>query len=618
MCGIAGILNFNGTPINETFVFKINTNQLHRGKDFSAIISSKSSNIFSKYEGLALGHRRLSIIDLDESASQPMSYQENRYWITYNGELYNYLELRTELKKRGRTFRTNSDTEVILVSFAEWGQDCLHKFDGMFAFAIWDEVNQHLFCARDPIGIKPFYYKIDNNSFSFASESQSLVDKEHLELNEDALYSYVFSMYVPQALSIYNGVNKLLPGTFLIIDTKGNIEKKKYWSIPKSDYVKSYIDEESDKLLKYFDNAVSSQMVSDVPLGAFLSGGFDSGMIVASAARNGKSMHTYSAGYDDGAQFDELPIAKALSNKYGTKHHERIIRSNEIIEILDKALTSMSEPVADSSIVPTYALSEMASSDGIKVLLSGTGGDEVLAGYSRYVGYNLSRFVWNKIPFSLKSFLGKTIIKNTLFSNRLQSRELDLMMLTGGCANLTQTLLNEKNVLNDFLKMKLIDSFPEIKKNIPTIYKNMHFDLQVYVPDLLLFTLDQLTMANTVEGRVPLLNTEFIKACYNLHPAMHVTATKTRLMMRQMAKDRLLPDTLNAKKQGFSGPVKYWINKNENVFKERVMAIREIPNFQGINVEHYWTKENRENPILKSEIFTLFCLSTWYHNKIKN
>lgn len=615
MCGISGILRFNGAAVHEEEIIAINNYQQHRGKDFAGSISSSSSSALSSYKGLALGHRRLSIIDLDESAAQPMSYQNNRYWITYNGELYNYLELKKELMLLGRSFRTNSDTEVIMASFAQWGEECLNRFDGMFAFAIWDESSHTLFCARDAIGIKPFYYKLNDTGFSFASESQALVANSAKRLNEDALYAFIFSMYVPNHLSIFEDVRKLLPGTYIKIDTKGNFKERKYWNIPRGENIKGSIQEEAKHLLDHLDKAVQSQLVSDVPVGAFLSGGFDSGMIVASAARSGTPMHTYSAGYDDGKQFNELPIAKSLSNKYGTTHHERIISSNEIVGILDSALSSMSEPVADSAIVPTYSLAEMASSDGIKVLLSGTGGDEVLGGYSRYIGYNSARYTWNKLPLSLKSFLGRSIITNTLLSNRLQSTELDMLMLTGGCARLTQSLFKDKKSFDAFLKDVLIKSFPAKEKDIPSLYTNMHFDLQVYVPDLLLYTLDQLTMASTVEGRVPLLNTEFIKASYNLHPDMHVTTTKTRLMMREMAEGRVDPQTLQAKKQGFSGPVRHWINNNEQLFKERVMAVREIPLLKDLKVDHYWNKENKDNALLRSEIFTLFCLSTWYQNK---
>jgi asparagine synthase (glutamine-hydrolysing) len=192
---------------------------------------------------------------------------------------------------------------------------------------------------------------------------------------------------------------------------------------------------------------------------------------------------------------------------------------------------------------------------------------------------------------------------------------MDMLMLTGGCANLTQSLFKDKKSFDAFLKNILIKSFPAKQQGIPFLYTNMHFDLQVYVPDLLLYTLDQLTMASTVEGRVPLLNTEFIRASYNLHPDMHVTATKTRLMMREMAKGRLDPQTFLAKKQGFSGPVRHWVSNNEKLFKERVMAVREIPFLEGLKVDHYWNKENQEDSLLRSEIFTLFCLSTWYQNK---
>ena len=616
MCGISGIIKFNGKQATENEIIQINNLQAHRGKDFAAIITSNSAS--NLYNGIALGHRRLSIIDLDESASQPMFYQENRYCITYNGELYNYISLRKELISLGHSFKTNSDTEVILASYAQWGTNCLSFFDGMFAFAIWDEKNKNLFCARDPIGIKPFYYIFDDNEFKFASESQALVRHNKYNIDENGLYAFLFSMYVPCDFSIYEGVKKLSPGTFLLINTRGSIKEEKYWQIKEGENFKGNINTAASYLLDKFDKAVNSQLVSDVPVGAFLSGGFDSGMIVASASKFGKTIHTYSAGFDDGKQFSELPISESLAKKYGTIHHERIISANEIIGILDKSLSSMSEPVADSAIVPTYALSEMASNNGVKVLLSGTGGDEVLGGYLRYIGYNVSRYTWNKIPLGLKNFIGNNFVSNIILKNRLQSPQLDLMILTGGCPALTQSLFKDKKDFEYFLKEKLINSFPISNKNISSLYRSMQFDIQVYLPDLLLYTLDQLTMAHTVEGRVPMLRTDFVNDCFNFHPNMHVNATKTKLLMREMAKDRLDPRTLIAKKQGFSGPVKHWILNNKKDFKERVMAAKEIPYLSQLNVEQYWKDENSINVKSSTEIFTIFCLSTWYHNKLKN
>ncbi len=615
MCGIAGILRFNGAPVNSDEITAINNYQEHRGRDSSGCKTGLSNNGISSYPGIGLGHRRLSIIDLAETSAQPMSYGEGRYWITYNGELFNYLTLKNELDSLGHSFKTHSDTEVILASYAEWGEKCLLKFDGMFAFAIWDEKLNQLFCARDAIGIKPFYYSLTEKAFSFASESQALIKRGTTNISYDALMSFVFSMYVPRHLSIFEGVRKLLPGTFMVIDIKGNIKEKKYWTILKGNNVKQTVQEAAANLLSIFDQSVSSQLVSDVPVGAFLSGGFDSGMIVASAALKGVSIHTYSAGYDDGKQFDELPIARSLSARYGTIHHERMIESNEIIGILDNALSAMSEPVADSAIVPTHCLAEMASLDGVKVLLSGCGGDEVLGGYSRYVGYNLSRSIWLSIPGKIKSIIGRVLPGSHLFSARLQSSGLDMMMLSGGCASLTERIMNDEKAFSSFLHNVLISSFPYKQEDISSLYENMHFDLQVYIPDLLLYTLDQLTMASTVEGRVPMLNTDFIKASYNLHPDMHVLGNTTRLVMRTMAKTRLDPLTLTTKKQGFSGPVKHWINSNEKTFKERVMAVNELPFLSDIKLDQYWLPENKDNPIFRSEIFLLYCLSTWYQNR---
>lgn len=616
MCGIAGIIKFDNRKVSPHEISSNCNRQVHRGKDASGIWLQEMDDRCS-YQGIALGHRRLSIIDLSSTSSQPMGYKE-RYWITYNGELYNYLGVRKTLASLGHEFHTNSDTEVILAAYAQWKEKCLSMFNGMFAFGIWDNIEKKMFCARDPLGIKPFYYKLDNEQLSFASESQALSSGNGISLNRNALVAYLFANYVPNNMSIYEGVQKLQPAHYMIIDTSGHIIMKSYW-VPPTDKIRKRTrpEEASENLLYVLDKSVESQLVGDVKVGAFLSGGFDSSMIVASAAKHYEGMNTYSVGFDDGLQQNELPVADALAKRYHTRHTERIISSNEVIGFLDKSLSAMSEPVADSAIVPTYCLSEMAAADSVKVLLSGTGGDEVLGGYTRYIGYNHARSLWLKTPFLVRRMLGGLVRKNAPFKARLLNPGIDMMLLSGGAPMLANSYFSRQTDFYRYITEDIIGRFPEIDSNQPLFYKHINFDLRVYLPDLLLYTLDQLTMANTVEGRVPLLDIDLIKQSYQYAPDMHVSHDQTRLLMRLMAKGRVDDRTLSGKKQGFSGPVRHWITQNHSVFKERIMALSDIDMLKQIKLDAYFAEKKTSDSMLASEMFILFCFSTWYYSHLK-
>ena len=618
MCGIAGILTFNGAPVRAEEILSLNGALAHRGRDSAVYrLGGVDSDDFSSYPGIALGHRRLSIIDLSEQSAQPMRSQNSTASIVYNGELYNYLELRSELISAGFRFRTNSDTEVIIAAYDAWGEECLHRFNGMFAFAIWDEVSQSLFCARDPIGIKPFYYMLTDKRFTFASESQALVGNNSRLLDSTAVACYFMSMYVPRDLSIFEGVRKLLPGHSMRVSYEGRVSIRKFWNMPETESSHSTIREAVAELTDSFDRAVKVQLRSDVPVGVLLSGGFDSGMIVASASKTGVPLHTYSVGFDGGVQASELPIARDMARRYGSLHHERVIRSGEIIELLDCAIGSMSEPVADSAIVPTYCLSGMAATDGVKVLLSGAGGDEVFAGYSRYVASSLQRKLLFLLPRGIRNTLGTALFANSLLGSRLRHPALDMMIYAGGSPSLARHFFIDAASFTGFLNGLVAGVFPAPTYKKKPLYENMSFDLQVYLPDLLLMTLDQLTMAHTVEGRVPFLDIDLIKASYSLNSELHASPSQpiTRRLMREMAIGRIDPRTFTSSKLGFSGPVRNWVTHNSAVFQEVVMTAREIPELRGWPIEALWKSGERgQDPSWAKDMFTLYCFSRWYHN----
>ena len=611
MCGIAGILRFGGAPVSRERISAMTDAIAHRGRDSAGFAIGGEGRI--SCQSLALGHRRLSVIDLTAAAEQPMYSADGKLCMVYNGELYNYKQLRDELQRAGKQFYTQSDSEVILTAYAHWGRDCLQRFNGMFAFAIWDEANQRLFCARDAIGIKPFYYRLNAEGFEFSSESRALARGG---LDAQAIAAYFFSMYVPGELSIHAGVRKLLPGCWLEVTPDGKCHTQKWWSMPEMAVSSAGADESAQRLQLVLDQAVALQLQSDVPVGALLSGGFDSGMLLASAAHHGTQLHTYSIGFDDPRQFNELPIATALAQRYGSKHHAFTVASKDALGILDQAIAVMSEPVADSAVVPTWFLAQQAAADGVKVLLSGTGGDEVFGGYARYVASSWRRQLIYSLPDAARRAISK-IMPDGSWAARLRYPSIDMAMYTGGSPRLAARVLNSPGAFSGFLDGLASEIYPPTNSSVPILYRNMAFDLQVYLPDLLLMLLDQLCMAHTVEGRVPLLDVELIAQSYALAPELHAKpseATRRRLM-RKMAQNRIDPRSFTAPKQGFSGPVSAWITDHEAVFRERTLSLSAVPGLEMLRPGDWWAViPARRDAVWAHEVFLMYAFATWYGN----
>jgi asparagine synthase (glutamine-hydrolysing) len=624
MCGIAGILRFDGRPVHREDVSRILNHMQHRGRDNVGIVIGGSPNkekgvVLSQCANIGLAHNRLSIIDLSKAANQPMSYADNKLWISFNGEIYNYIELRQELKGYGYGFHSNSDTEVILAAYHRWGEECLEHFNGMFSFALWDERRGVLFCARDPIGIKPFYYICNNQYFSFASESQALAHIVERELNPDAIAAYLMCMYVPRPWSIFKDIRKLEPGCAMAITLKGVVSKRKYWDIQ---CFQDNEDTEADraKLDQTLSDAVNRQLRSDVPVGAFLSGGIDSSMVVALTAGKASEFHTFSVGYE-GHYINELPYARKIAQRYGTRHHELILKPGEVMLNLDKALGASSEPIADSAMVPTFMLCQMAAGEGVKVLLNGTGGDEVFGGYERYdaVRSGHKRFT-EFLPLGLRSWLGYRLpIGNSLFVTRMRHIGFDLLISTGGSASLSRRMLKDSWQYAGFLERLKNDCFPPIVKGISSVYNKMLFDLRLYLPDELLFLLDQMTMAHTLEGRVPLVDIEVLHESFRFPDTSHVMPGEIKKLLRQIATPYIGNELAMRKKQGFGGPVPLWIEHNLDDILEVVASVGNIPHFDILDIDYYFNKRHRDT-LNKSDLFELFqlyCFVRW-HEQLKN
>lgn len=603
MCGIAGIVSHNGEPIHCEDVHRILQKLTHRGRDHAGLAFPEP------YVGL--GHRRLSIIDLNQQSQQPMTYASQQLYLTFNGEIYNYQAIKKFLLKKNYQFNTQSDSEIILAAYDYWGERCVEFFNGMFAFAIWDQRKKILFCARDPIGIKPFYYYHQHKIFAFASEAIALASFNQKKLNPTAITAYFMSMYVATEESIFAKIYKLPPGHTLILDELGNKHIQCFWSITDFNQDSAH-SAQLDDLKACLENAVLQQLQSDVPVGGFLSGGVDSGLITALAAPRVKRYHTYSVGYE-GMSNNELPYARELAKRFDTVHHEVLISAHDAMPYLQKALTASSEPIADSAMVATFMLAELAAADGVKVLLNGTGGDEIFAGYTRYNGELSAK---RKILFSLPNFLKHCLSFLPLslkLKNRLHHIGFDMLLATGGSYQLAAQL--QPQTFKTFLTTLLPELDRYIPQQIPALYQRMLFDLTHYLPDQLLFLLDQMTMAHTVEGRVPLLDIDVIKRAYQFKAQEHIKQRQTKTLLKTIATPLLGTAYVHRKKQGFAASVKWWVQQNIAEFlaaAEQHKLKDYFPHFSFNSIKKVESISDQE----ANHLFLIYCFTHW-HEKLK-
>lgn len=566
MCGISGTIYLDNKRKVKPSVLKSMTDTLyHRGPDDEG---------FYVHNNVGLGFRRLSIIDLN-TGHQPLANDNSSITIVFNGEIYNYLEQREILKKKGYKFKTATDTEVILHLYEEYGIKCLQYLRGMFAFAIWDDNRQQLFCARDRFGIKPFYYYLDNEKFVFGSEIKAILKGGDIEktLSFEALDSYFAFGYITNDLSIYKSIKKLQPAHYLLLsfNNKVSIEIKRYWEIQfEPDYSKTE-NQWAEEIEASLSEAVKLHMISDVPLGAFLSGGIDSSSVVAMMAKNSNlPIKTFSIGFKE-KEFNELEFAREVAKKYNCEHHEQIVEP-EAISLLPKLVSAYDEPFADSSAIPTYYVSKLAR-EYVTVALSGDGGDELFAGYNKY---NIFKKLYS-YPFNFKSPLFNKLIWGNLhklipeggkgkFTSYILSKNKEYMgaystiyskeerckLILDNCSAINDAGASE-SYKEEILKNAIADDF---------ITRLQHLDIQTYLVDDILTKVDRASMMNSLETRVPLLDHKFAELSFQI-PWTYKLKGKNQKYIFKLAMSAYLPaNILNHKKQGFGVPLSLWF-KND-------------------------------------------------------
>jgi len=575
MCGIAGFVDCQEASkarseeeraqILESMCRVIT----HRGPDDQGVLLKN---------GVALGMRRLSIIDL-AGGHQPISNEDEAVTIVFNGEIYNYRELQTILQSRGHRFRTNSDTEAIVHAYEEFGASCVNYLRGMFAFAIWNDRQKKLFIARDRVGKKPLYYSVTRGgTLVFGSELKSLLEHPDIErnINPQALDAYFSLGYVPDPISIFENVEKLAPGHHLTF-ANGRLSIERYWdfSYESNGNGHSAVDY-LDELRALLDEAVKLRLVSDVPLGAFLSGGIDSSTVVGLMARHmDQPVKTFSIGFNEDS-YDELKYARATAKKLGTDHHEFIV-TPDICDVVDNLAWHFDEPFADASAIPTYVVSKLAR-EHVKVVLTGDGGDELFAGYSRYVTER-RRSKFDLIPRVVKEGLmdplSRTLPHRAWGRNYLHNVSLDpigryldnVSVFTG----LTKGSLYAADFSDQLRDSDHLGSyFRELSGNVGTGAKLdslLYIDSKTYLPGDILTKVDRMSMAVSLEARVPLLDHKLIEFVTRIPASMKLAGLETKHLFKRAIADLVPAEVMNRPKQGFGVPIEKWINQQ---LRERI------------------------------------------------
>ncbi|UZR94291.1 asparagine synthase (glutamine-hydrolyzing) [Chondrinema litorale] len=578
MCGITGIYAFN--EVGRFFTInthKSNEQLKHRGPDFG--------KLFTDYY-VGLGHRRLSIIDLSSVAHQPMYDESGRYVIVFNGEIYNFKELRTDLEAKGCSFHTHSDTEVLLQSYIQYGEKCLEKFHGFFAFAIYDKEENKLFIGRDRYGIKPLLYFEDEDKMMFASEMRALLAYNlEPELDPVSVYQYLQLNYVPAPHTIFKGVKKLMPGSYLVVQDKKVTEHKWYTPAINISEGKSYSNYEEAKinLLMHLEEAVKERMVSDVPLGAFLSGGIDSSTVVALASKYTDKLNTYSVGFKNEPLFDETKYAELVAKKYNTNHTVFNLHTDDFFDHMFEILDQYAEPFADSSALPFYILSKKTRQQ-VTVTLSGDGADEVFAGYHKYMGELKAREkgmaasvlqqflpVLDKLPKSRNTYWGNQFRRMHRFASSLDLAADERYWFL--CSWATEAQVT--NMLHpEFLEQIDMDEYHRRKSALIGDIKGKDFnevllnDVNMLLPNDMLHKVDSMSMLNSLEVRVPFLDHRLVEFAFNLPAEFKIKGNMKKRILQDTVRPLLPPELYKRPKKGFDVPLakgyknelKNWVN----------------------------------------------------------
>lgn len=578
MCGICGVFDRAGEPVAKERIEAMSSSMAHRGPDGSGVFLDGA---------FGMGHRRLSIIDLGGGA-QPIGNEDGAIQVVFNGEIYNYIEIREELIKRGHAFKTRSDTEVIVHSYEEWGDDCVQRFNGIFAFGLWDSRKRRLLLARDHLGVKPLYYVSIGKKLLFASEIKALLQYPgcRSELDLSALSKLFTLRYVPSPETLFKGIKKLAPAHTLAVDSNGETLWR-YWRTKPA----PVCGNESELIEEYRDlleDAVRLQMRSDVPVGLFLSSGIDSGVLLALMSQHSsKPVHTFTIGFEEGSSTNENRDARELARRFGADHSEMMVSPDDYRNYYERYLWDIEEPVGNETAAAFYFVSLLASQK-VKVALSGQGADEPWAGYGRHLGAKISQY-YSLLPDSVTSGIIQPLIKR--FGRRESIRR-------GALA------LGERDPLSRFVKiysfysqeMKAGLFQPWVKEHVSTdgeearealrpLYEDiqgmdpltqiLYLDTRTNLPDDLLMVGDKTSMANSIEARVPFLDYRLVEFAERLKPHLRIKGTQAKYLHKKAIERWLPKEIVYREKKGFANPIAQWLRQSMRGFVEDCLFSKE-------------------------------------------
>ena len=632
MCGIAGIVNLAGEslpPESSQWVKAMTDRMEHRGPDGEGLWMGGP---------VCLGHRRLSIIDL-AGGTQPMLSHDRRFSIVFNGEIYNYAALRRELEEYGGRFDTQSDTEVILEGYRYWGMDCLEHFEGMFGFALWDVTHQRLFCARDRFGKKPFFYTLQNGQLYFASELSALEEVRHLRFTvaPESVIRYLAYEYVPGPQTMYEEVQTLPPAHFLLFE-QGRMHQDRYWDMPVPDEQDSRSSAElCEELRHLLTQAVQRRMVSDVPLGVFLSGGIDSTIVAGLMARHSTvPVKTFSIGFTEAA-YDESRYARAAARAFGTEHHERVLSAGDCADILPKIVSGMDVPMADASVAPTWLLSAVTR-EKVTVALGGDGADELWAGYEHYIGFKVAEW-FNRLPETLRQTmeaLARHLPSSAGYVNPRLAVQTFLRAAHVPAWQRVQTMLTA--LPPDMLKSVICRDFKEYVSGklegdaifaptrlqyehwlpleaVSPLARAFHVYVRQYLPEDILVKVDRCSMLHSLEVRAPFLDRDVAEFTARLPVRHKLHGFRRKWLLKRAFADLLPREILHRNKRGFQIPVAQWLRGRLRPLMEDMLsetALRQQGIFDAKAVRALMDDHVTGRADLRKPLWTLMVFQLWW------
>jgi len=577
MCGLAGILSSTDRPVDEELLVRMRDAMVHRGPDGAGLWLAPDKKI-------GLGHRRLSIIDLSAAASQPMSNEDGTLWLVYNGEIYNHAEIRKELEKKGthRWKTDHSDTEVILHAFEEWGIDCVKRFRGMFAIALWDARNSALWLIRDRIGIKPLYYCFHGERLYFASEIKAILANPEIprRIDEEALFHYLSFLVTPAPATMFAKIKKLSAGEAMRVDKAGRVTMIKYWDVLDSAEPQSRLSEGeiAERLLHELRQAVKLRKISDVPVGIFLSGGIDSSTNAKLFSEDSSlPIKTFSIGYqgDNKTCQNETGYARLVADQLGADHHEKLLCVDDLLDFMPKMVYHQDEPIADPVCIPLYYVSKLARDNGVIVAQVGEGSDELFCGYPKWRRLLAIQQFNDRVPGAkMADWLGMMLFdrlgkRNHYYSEILSRAARGFPVFWGGAEGLTKVdkdcLLSERMraKFHGFTSYEAIrpirDRFLAKPGEKSVLNWMTYLDLNLRLPELLLMRVDKMSMIDSVECRVPFLDHKFVEYAMSIPAEMKVKHGELKHILKRAVKGLIPDEIIYRQKQGFSVPIRDWV-----------------------------------------------------------